>query len=105
MQPIGKFNEDTQEEPHMMAPPQDMSLEEMEEGIVYAIPAFVAKVGSELAVVGLGGALYQPDAVIPEEGMEAEGEEEEMEEEEDEEPAMADMGFLQSVFQHRKQSY
>lgn len=95
MKPIGKLNPDVQDEPHLMDAPEAMQIDSMEPDMVYQVPALVANVDGQLAVLGFAGSMYAQDAMVESE-MEDEGGEEEYEDEEMG-TAAADMGFLESV--------
>lgn len=95
MKPLGKINPDAQDEPHLMDAPESMELDSMEPGMVYQVPALVANVDGQLAVLGFAGSMYAQDAMMESE-MEDEGEEDEYEDEEMG-SAAASMGFLESV--------
>lgn len=97
MKPLGKLNPDAQDEPHLMDAPEAMQIDSMEPGMVYQVPALVANVDGQLAVLGFAGSMYAQDAMVESE-MEDEGEDGGGEYEDEEMgTAAADMGFLESV--------
>lgn len=100
MKPVAKINPDASEEPHLMDAPEGMDIDSLEPGMVYQVPALVANIDGELAVLGFAGTMYNQDSVVSAdmEGGEMEDEmEDEMEGESEDEYAAADMGFLDSV--------